>query len=126
MNNTQSQEMMSAINELTKEFLSKVEELKQQLAPSTNTLPFPEECTESEPVRPTRTRYNDGSMLQNRVLNYLSSRYGVSIDGKTLRRVARFLNMDVNYDTKCHQWRLSAEEVKTITELFDVFASMKF
>lgn len=100
--------------------MSRVEALETMEEQQMGRLPFPEDSPQT-PERPKGKRFNDGSMLVRTMARFLSNRYGVTIDYKTIKNVLVFLKMECNSRNSSHDWRLTPQMVKAVTELFDIF-----
>lgn len=100
--------------------MSRVEALETKEEQVMSRLPFPEESSQT-PERTKGMRFNDGSMLVRTMARFLTKRYGVIIDYKTIKNVLVFLKMDCNSRNSSHDWRMTPQMVKDVTELFDIF-----
>lgn len=112
-------EKQNLLNDL-KTLMKRVEAMETKEERQTLSLPFPEESP-SQPERLKGERFKDGSMLVRTMARFLTKRYGVTIDYKTIKNVLVFLKMDCNSRNSSHDWRMTPQMVKAVTELFDIF-----
>lgn len=112
-------EKQNLLNDL-KTLMKRVEAMETKEESQTLSLPFPEESP-SQPERLKGERFKDGSMLIRSFARYLSKRYGTQVDHMTIKRVLLYLKLDCNSRNTSHDWRLSPDMVKVVTELFDIF-----